>query len=116
MTLDLLAEPQVFATFELPDGTYDEIELKVKSKEIPGSGDPNFYLAGELTIPGGIMPIALIVNDDFEIETKVEDWVINTQNGSFYSGLIEISLQQLFEGISIQELIAADLVKWTHNY
>ena len=110
MTLDLLAEPQVFATYELPDGTYDEIELKVKSKDLPGSGDPNFYLAGTISIPDATVPIVLIVNEDFEIETKVEDWVINTQNGSFYSGLIEISLGQLFNNITIQELIGATLV------
>lgn len=110
MTLDLLAEPQVFATFDLPDGTYDEIELKVQSKEMPGSGDPNFYLSGTFNIPEATIPIVLIVNEDFEIETKVEDWVINTQNGSFYNGIIEISLGQLFNGVTFQELVAAELV------
>ena len=110
MTVDLMAEPQVFATIELPDGTYDEIELKVKSKEMPGSDNPNFYLAGILTTDIATVPIVLIVDDDFEIETKVEDWVINTQNGSFFDGIIEISLAQLFNGISLLDLSNATLV------
>lgn len=110
MTVDLMAEPQVFATIELPDGTYDKIELKVKSKEMSSLGNPNFYLAGNLTTAIATVPIVLIVNDDFEIETKVEDWVINTQNGGFFDGLIEISLKQLFDGITLLELSSATLV------
>lgn len=110
MTVDLMADPEVFATIQLPDGTYDEIELKVKSKEMSNSGDPNFYLAGNLTTPIATTPIVLIVNDEFEIKTKVKDWVINTQNGSFFDGLIEISLVRLFDGITLPELSGTTLV------
>ena len=64
----------------------------------------------QLTTDIATVPIVLIVDDDFEIETKVEDWVINTQNGSFFDGIIEVSLAQLFNGISLLDLSNATLV------
>jgi hypothetical protein len=102
--INLLGEPQVFATLDLPDGLYDEIELKVKSEEQGITGNPNFYLSGLYGSGVGDLRVVLLVSEDFEIGNEFEDWVINTENVSFYDGLLEISLQQLFNGISSSDL------------
>jgi hypothetical protein len=98
--INLLGEPQVFATIDLPDGLYDEIELKIKSEKQEITGNPNFYLSGLYGSVAGDLRVVLLVSEDFEIGNEFEDWVINTENVSFYDGLLEISLQQLFNGIS----------------
>ena len=108
--IDLLAEPEVFALIELPDGTYDEIELKVQSKEQSNPDQPNFYLTGNLTEKLEVFPIVLIISEDLEIETEVEDWIIQTENTNFFTGMIEISLQKLFDDITVLELTSAVMI------
>lgn len=109
-TLDLLGEPPVFATLDLPDGIYEEIEMKVLSRAQLTSGIPNFYLAGSLTADTVVYPVLLMVTDDFTIGTEVEDWEINSQTGGYYDGLITLSLQQIFSDITLDDLMGAELI------
>lgn len=110
-TIDLLAMiPPVFASLDLPDGIYREIELKVISKESATPAIPNFYLEGRLSTDVDVFPIVLLVRDDFTVKTEVHDWEINSQSGNSYDGLIELSLQQVFSNISVDDLMGAQLV------
>jgi hypothetical protein len=109
-TINLLAIPPVFATLDLPDGIYREIELKVISREPATPAVPNFYLEGRLSTDVDVFPIVLLVRDDFTVKTEVNDWEINSQNGNSYVGLIELSLQQVFSKISMDDMMGAQLV------
>lgn len=111
-TLDLMTEPEVFAYINLPDGYYDKVELEVESHEVMNDGI-NFYLAGTITAALGEIPIVIEVSDSFEAEAEMKDWIINTEEQSFYEGLLEISLERLFSGISIIDLENAELTDGT---
>ena len=106
--VNLLEEPKIFADLELENGLYDEISLQLTSSRITGTYGPNFYLSGMFGPVLGGTPIAVSVTKSFKMMMKFEDWTINTEKDEFYNGLIEISLNHVFNGITTAELAMAE--------
>lgn len=111
--VDLFGEPKIFASLEIPDGNYQDIELSMTSARISDMVYPNFYFAGIYgPIISGI-PISVSVNQEFTITMKFENGTINAQSGNFLDGQIVVSLDQLFNGITTEDLNKAELTNGT---
>jgi hypothetical protein len=107
--VDLLGEPKVFATLEIPDGNYQNIELSMTSSRLNDMLNPNFYFSGSYDPENYGLPFAVSVNQGFTIVMKIESGTINAQSGNFLDGQIEVSLDNLFNGITAEELNNAEL-------
>lgn len=119
--VDLLAEPRIFANMELPDGQYRNIELMLTSSRLSDSFEPNFYLSGRYGPLFGGTPIAVEVTQKFSMKMGMDEGTIDAETHTFFDGLIEISLDNVFTGITSQDLDNAELtngvilISRTHN-
>ena len=119
--VDLFGEPKLFASLEIPDGNYQDIELSLTSARISDMVQPNFYFAGIYGPLINGIPISVSVNQEFTIHMKFENGTINAQSGNFLDGQIVVSLDNLFNGITAEDLDKAELtdgailISATHN-
>ena len=119
--VDLFGEPKIFANLEIPDGQYQNIELRFTSSRINDMASPNFYFAGIYGPVFGGTPISVAVSQEFTIDIKFENGTINVQSGNILDGQIDLCLDNLFTGISSEDLEKAELTNgWilissTHN-
>jgi len=107
--VDLIGDTKIFAILEIPDGNYQDIALSMTSARINDMIQPNFYFAGIYGPVFGGTPIAVAISQGFTINMKFEDGTINAQSGNFLDGQIEVSIDNLFNGISAEDLNKADL-------
>ena len=108
--VDLLAEPRIFAYLELPDGHYQNIELQLTSSRLSDAFEPNFYLAGRYGPLFGSTPIVVEITQKFSMQMKMEEGTVDAGSPTFFDGMIEMSLENAFSGISSQELDDAELI------
>lgn len=119
--VDLFGEPKIFASLEIPDGNYQDIVLRITSARISDMLQPNFYFAGTYGPVFGGTPIAVAINEEFTINTKFENGTIHAQSGNFMNGQIIVSLDNLFFGVTSEDLDKAELtdgailISATHN-
>jgi hypothetical protein len=106
--VDLFSLTSVIGDINLLPGAYNEISLKIKSFKIDAGSSPVFYLSGTYTnSAGSLIPIAVIVSDDFEFEVKNEGSMLDVT--SDYTSLINFNLTLLMSGILKSDLDSATL-------
>ena len=100
--VDLFNLSPILGSITIPDGTYNEVELKLELKKSTTSNIP-LALKGTYTDDSGSkIPVEFYFNEDFEVEVEAEDLVVNGNND--YLGLINIQLNKFMTNV-----ISADL-------
>ncbi len=101
VSVDLFNLSPLLGSVSIPDGTYDEVELKLELKK----SDTNMPLTlkGTYTDANGAkIPVEFYFNEDFELEVEAEDLIVNGSND--YLGLINVQLNKFMTNV-----ISADL-------
>jgi hypothetical protein len=108
--IDLLARPITFGHIELPEGNFKQFELTMTSERFGVVDEPNFYLSGTFGPAFGGTPISVAVTQEFDMELNYngED-DISTNDTFIFEGLITLSIDKVFAGISTEELEKAEL-------
>ena len=101
LNIDLFNLSPVLGSISIPDGTYDEVELKLVMKK--STTNIPFTLKGTYTNGVGVKtPVEFYFNDEFEVEVEAEDIVVNGTKD--YLGLINVQLNKLLVSVSSLDL------------
>lgn len=104
--VDLMSSATVdFGGFVLPNGTYDEIELKIRLEK-KGS-TPAMQLNGQITTDITTYPIVVEVDEPLELKTEQKNVVITPDYN--FTAVTTIDLADMTAGISTTLLLNADL-------
>jgi len=91
----------VLGNISIPDGTYDEVELKLDIKKTD-SGVAPLVLKGDYTDANGVKtPIEFSFNENFEIEVEAENVVITSAD---YIGMINLQLSKFLTNVTVSDL------------
>lgn len=105
VNVDLFNLSPILGSISIPDGTYDEVELKLELKQTTSSAIP-LTLKGMYTNASGVkVPVEFYFNENFEIEVEAEDLVVNGTND--YLGLINVQLNKFLTNVSSSDLDGA---------
>lgn len=105
VTVDLFNLSPILGSINLPEGTYDEVELKLVLKKSTNNTIP-VTLKGNYKDASGLnTPVEFYFNEDYEIEVEAEDVVINSN--SDYIGLVNLQLNKLLFNIGSNDLSGA---------
>lgn len=104
--IDLFAPTPInFGGFTIPNGVYDEIELKI---ELDGHGnDPALYLEGQYSSATLTVPIRVEVQDKLELKTEHEN--VEITDGMAFTAITTIDLAAMVPDISESMLLNAKL-------
>ena len=101
LSVDLFNLSPLLGSITIPDGTYDEVELKLVLKK--STSNIPLTLKGSYTDgTGAKIPVEFYFNEDFEVEVEAENIVVNGNKD--YIGLINIQLNKFMSNV-----ISADL-------
>lgn len=104
VNVDLFNLSPLLGSITIPDGTYDEVELKLELKK-SASAIP-LTLKGSYTDANGAkIPVEFYFNEDFEVEVEAEDLVVN--GNSDYLGLINVQLNKFMTNVISADLSSA---------
>jgi hypothetical protein len=99
--VDLFNLSPLLGSITIPDGIYDEVELKLELKK--SDTHMPLMLKGTYTDANGAkIPVEFNFNEDFELEVEAEDLIVNGSND--YLGLINVQLNKFMTNV-----ISADL-------
>ncbi|MES2873624.1 MAG: hypothetical protein V4708_07865 [Bacteroidota bacterium] len=104
VSVDLFNLSPLLGSITIPDGTYDEVELKLELKK----SDVNMPLTlkGTYTDAGGAkIPVEFYFNEDFEMEVEAEDLIVDGSND--YLGLINVQLNKFMSNVITADLSGA---------
>ncbi|WP_411273183.1 hypothetical protein [Daejeonella sp.] len=105
VTVDLFNLSPLLGSITIPDGTYDEVELKLELKKSASSNIP-LTLKGTYTDGSGAkIPVEFYLNEDFEVEVEAEDLVVKGTND--YIGLINVQLNKFLTNVISTDLSSA---------
>lgn len=100
-TVDLFSPSPVLGTVTVPDGTYEEVELKLELKKKTTGAAP-LILKGDYYDANGVKtPIEFHFDENIEIEVEAENVVISSQD---YTGIINIQLNKLLTNVTASDL------------
>lgn len=106
--VDLFNLNSLVGEIDLQPGIYEEISLKVVALKADVGNSPVFYLSGTYTNSfGTATPIAIIVNNDIQFKVKKEGSMIDATID--YTGLVNMNLTLLLDGITNSDLESATL-------
>ena len=101
LSVDLFNLSPLLGSITIPDGTYDEVELKLELKK--STANIPLTLKGSYTDASGAkVPVEFYLNEDFEVEVEAENIVVNGNKD--YIGLINFQLNKFMSNV-----ISADL-------
>lgn len=104
VTVDLFNLSPVQGSITIPDGTYDEVELKLELKK--SASNIPLTLKGTYTDANGAkIPVEFYFNEDFEVEVEAEDLVVKGTND--YLGLINVQLNRFMTNVISADLSSA---------
>ncbi len=104
VSVDLFNLSPLLGSITIPDGTYDEVELKLELKK--SSSNIPLTLKGSYTDGSGAkIPVEFYFNEDFEVEVEAEDLVVDGNND--YLGLINIQLNKFMTNVISADLSSA---------
>ena len=101
----------VLGSISIPDGTYNEVELKLELKQTTTAAIPLTLKGMYTNASGAKIPVEFYFNEDFEIEVEAEDLVVNGTND--YLGLINVQLNKLLTNVSSSDLDGASKTNGT---
>jgi hypothetical protein len=105
VNVDLFNLSPVLGSISIPNGTYDEVELKLELKQTTTQAIP-LTLKGMYTNASGVkIPVEFYFNENFEIEVEAEDLVVNGTND--YLGLINVQLNKFLTNVNSSDLDGA---------
>lgn len=100
--INLFNASPVLGNISIPDGTYDEVELKLKLKKSLTSEIP-LTLKGSYTNSAGTkIPVEFYFNDEFEMEVEAEDLVVSGTTD--YLAMINVQLNKFMTNVSSSDL------------
>lgn len=100
--INLFNTSPVLGDITLPDGTYDEVELKLKLKKSITSDIPLTLKGSYTNSIGAKTPVEFYFNDEFEMEVEAEDLVVS--GTSDYLAMINVQLNKFMTNISSADL------------
>ncbi len=104
VTVDLFNLSPVLGSITIPDGTYDEVELKLELKK--STSNTPLTLKGTYTDANAAkIPVEFYFNEDFEVEVEAEDLVVKGTNN--YLGLINVQLNRFMTNVISTDLSSA---------
>jgi len=99
--VDLFNLSPVLGSVTIPDGTYNEVELKLDLRRTTSGAAP-LVLKGDYFNSSGVKtPIEFHFNENFEIEVEAENVVVNSND---YTGIINIQLNKLLTNVRASDL------------
>jgi hypothetical protein len=120
--IDLLATPFTFGKIEIPQGNFKQFELTMTSARLGYANEPNFFLSGIYGPVFGGTPISVSVTQEFEMKLSYDgEDNISTNDSYLFEGLITLSLDKVFSGITADDLNKAErtngwiLISAEHN-
>lgn len=103
--VDLFNLSPVLGSINLPDATYEEVELKLVLRKSSTSNIP-LTLKGSYTDGSGTkIPVEFYFNEDFEVEVEAENIIVSGTND--YLGLINVQLNKFLTNIVSADLSGA---------
>lgn len=104
VNVDLFNLSPLLGSITIPDGTYDEVELKLELKK--STSNIPLTLKGSYTDANGAkIPVEFYFNEEFEVEVEAENLVVNGNRD--YIGLINIQLNKFMTNIISADLSSA---------
>lgn len=108
--LDIFNTSSELGNITLPNGYYDEIELSVHLSKADASGDPVLYLTGNYTNASAtVIPVVFTSYEDLNFKAKKEGVSITAESGAKFTSSIQIYMDQLLTGITLQQVEMAIL-------
>lgn len=105
VNVDLFNLSPILGSVNIPEGTYDEVELKLVLKKSTDNTIP-LTLKGTYKDANGLStPVEFYFNEEYEIEVEAEDVVISSN--SDYIGLVNLQLNKLLFNIGSNDLSGA---------
>ena len=105
LTIDLFNLSPILGSVNIPEGTYEEVELKLVLKKSTDNTIP-LTLKGTYKDANGLStPVEFYFNDEFEIEIEAENVLV--QSNTDYIGLINLQLNKLLVNIGSNDISAA---------
>jgi hypothetical protein len=92
----------VLGNIHIPDGTYDEVELKLALTKSLTTDIPLTLKGSYTTSTGSKIPVEFYFNQDFEVEVEAEDLVVSSTTD--YLALINVQLNKLLTNVSAADL------------
>jgi hypothetical protein len=111
VNVDLFNLSPVLGSISIPDGTYDEVELKLELKQTTTPAIPLTLKGMYTNASGAKTPVEFYFNENFEIEVEAEDLVVN--GASDYLGLINVQLNKFLSNVSTSDLDGANKTNGT---
>lgn len=102
-SIDLFSTDPLAGNFQLPAGTYDEVELKTVLA--PSGGLPSLELKGSFINGGVSIPVSFQSFATLEVKGEKENFTV--EPGSSYDVSTFVNLSLVFRGISAADLAAA---------
>lgn len=94
----------ILGSITIPDGTYDEVELKLELK--PSATAIPLTLKGLYTNASGVTtPVEFYFNEEFEIEVEAENLIVSGTND--YLGMINLQLNKFLTNVITSDLDGA---------
>ena len=104
VNVDLFNLSPLLGSITIPDGTYDEVELKLELKK--STTTIPLTLKGTYTDGiGAKIPLEFYFNEDFEVEVEAEDLVVSGNKD--YLGLINVQLNKFMTNVLSADLSSA---------
>jgi hypothetical protein len=104
VNVSLAKTAETLGSIQIPDGTYNEVELKLEFRQ-SSSQDIPVRLKGTYTdLSGAKTPIELQFNEDIEIKVESEDLVMEADE---HIARINMQLNKLLSNISVADLTMA---------
>lgn len=104
VTVDLFNLSPLLGSITIPDGTYEEVELKLELKK--SASNIPLTLKGSYTDPNGAkIPVEFYFNENFEVEVEAENIVVNGTKD--YLGLINVQLNRFMTNVVSTDLSSA---------
>lgn len=104
VNVDLFNLSPLLGSITIPDGTYDEVELKLELKK--STTTVPLTLKGTYTDGSGAkIPLEFYLNEDFEVEVEAEDLVVSGNKD--YIGLINVQLNKFMTNVLSADLSSA---------
>jgi len=94
----------------IPDGTYNEVELKLELKKSSTSAIPVVLKGTYEDLSGASIPVEFQFNEDVEVKVEAEDLVVEANSHIAY---INMQLNKLLSNISISDMTMASKTNGT---
>lgn len=88
----------------IPNGTYNEVELKLELKKSSTSAIPLILKGTYKDLSGASIPVEFQFNEDIEVKVEAEDLVVEANSHIAY---INMQLNKLLSNISISDMTMA---------